>query len=484
VVDLSSASPATFVVRSAAEEPDEDSKTEASADRCPACDCRSSAEEPQDSIAADPARTLPASNGRSAAEFPEDSAAADPTSDSPASNGRSLSEFPEDEVAADPANPNRATDDKCPAADPQEATAEVPSPSLVTSGRCPLADLHEDATDGDAPDEDGETTHIHATLTFYMVPRHRHSRSRSSSAPPHVRARQLLAVALLLVAIAWGVVGLTLSLPLSVGRALVRYILATQAKRISDFLPLSLGVVVSSAAVLAVAKICEALPMVGARAAAVEHRRCGRLLVCAVSMFFTTAASLILVPVGLGTLLLKLALPLKAHSVYHVPIVFLVTDCWSLGLILTKVLCRMVQADVLFRHLHLDFVVISSRVEGSFTNLFFDLAAHRLIWRSLLLPVLERITIHLVFPQAAAQTLLLCCIPEDQEYWRAALLMYCYHVVLGVRLWFAAVPVVRQSLASVRQSIFDAKYLVSTELQNYQPSGGGQSRASEADTRH
>jgi len=262
---------------------------------------------------------------------------------------------------------------------------------------------------------------------------------------------------------------LVLSLPLVVGRALVQYILATQAKRLSDFLPLSLGVVVVSATILASVKISEALPAIVARAATLEQRRCLHVLVCAMSCATATIAALVLIPLGLGSLLLSIVLPLRAHSVFQVPIVFPITDCWSLGLVLTKVVWRLVQTDVALHGLHLEFVATWSEVQGSLTNLFFDLRAHQRIWSNLILPMLSCIAFHLIFPQAAAHSLVRYCIPEEREFTRAVVLMYCYHIVLGARLSVAAVPIVDRWLRGLRQSIFDAKYLVSTELQNYHP---------------
>lgn len=278
---------------------------------------------------------------------------------------------------------------------------------------------------------------------------------------------RLLLVACLLVLLAWGVMLLVLSLPLAVGRAVVHSILATQAKRLSDFLPLSLGVVVFSAAILAFVKVSEALPAIVARAATLEQHRFVHMLACGCSSAIMAIAALVLIPLGLGTLLLNVVLPLKAHSVFQVPIVFPVTDCWSLGLVLTKVIWRLVQTDVILHGLHLELVALWSEVQGSLTNLFFDLAAHRRIWRSLILPLLARIVLHLILPQAVATTIVRYCVPEDFVYVRASLLMYCYHTVLAVRLWVTSVPVAKKWLREVRQRIFDAKYLVSTELQNY-----------------
>jgi len=265
------------------------------------------------------------------------------------------------------------------------------------------------------------------------------------------------------------VVLLVLSLPLAMGRGLVHYILAPQTKRVSDFLPLSLGVVALAALVLAAVTLEEALPTIIARASALERRRWFRLLACTLSSIAMTTVGLVLIPLGLGTLLLKLVQPLKAHSVFQEPIVFLVTDCWSLGLVLTKVIWRMVQSDMALHGLHLEFAAAWTEVQGSLTNLFFNLGAHCRIWRSLIWPLLEVITLHLVFPRATAFTMLLCCVPENYEFIRAALLMYCYHLVLGLRLWLAVVPVLRSWLVDVQQSIFDAKYLVATELQDYHP---------------
>merc|ERR1719203_96353 len=171
----------------------------------------------------------------------------------------------------------------------------------------------------------------------------------------------------------------------------------------------------------------------------------------------------------MGTLLLNVVLPLKARTVFQVPIVFPVTDCWSLGLVLTKVMWRLVQTDVVLHSLHLELVAIWSQVHGSLTNLFFDLAAHIRIWRSLILPLLSRIVLHFILPQVVAHTLVRYWVPEDYVYIRASLLMYCYHAVLGLRLGHAAVPLIDSWLRGVQQRIFDAKYLVSTELQNYHP---------------
>merc|ERR1719195_1999123 len=212
-------------------------------------------------------------------------------------------------------------------------------------------------------------------------------------------------------ALTWTVVILVLALPLAVGRVLVRQVLATQTKRVSDFLPLSLGVVAFAAVVLAAVTLGEALPTIMARVSALERNRWLRLLTCALSSAAMASVGLVLIPLGLGTLLLRLVQPLKAHSVFQVPIVFLVTDCWSLGLLLTKVIWRMVQTDTALHALHIEFAAAWTEVQGSLTNLFFDLRVHSRIWRSLMWPLLEVITLHLLFPRTAAFTLLLCCVP-------------------------------------------------------------------------
>mmetsp|Transcript_43306 Transcript_43306/g.75037 ORF Transcript_43306/g.75037 Transcript_43306/m.75037 type:complete len:197 (+) Transcript_43306:3-593(+) len=196
-------------------------------------------------------------------------------------------------------------------------------------------------------------------------------------------------------------------------------------------------------------------------------------MLCASSFAAMLGATLVLIPLGLGTLLLRLVLPLKAHSVFQVPIVFLVMDCWSLGLVISKVIWRLAHTDVLLHSLHLEFSAVWIDVQGSFTNLFFDLRAHRRVWRGLILPILEMIVLHLVLPRTAAFTALRCCIPEHQEFLRASVLMYTYHAVLSVRILLAAVPATRHWVSGMRQRIFDSKYLVSTELQNYHPQASG-----------
>jgi len=278
---------------------------------------------------------------------------------------------------------------------------------------------------------------------------------------------EIAIVALLLVALAWGVIALVLSLPLSLGRLLVRCILSAHAKKISDFLSLSLGVVVFSAAILAAVKIGEAIPALVTRASALENNRFLHLVVCAISSFTLAIASLLMVPLGLGTLLLRLVLPLKANSVYQVPIVFLVTDCWSLGLVLTKVVWRCVQSDMIFHSAHERFVSIQSAVQGSFTDLFFDTRVHRRIWRSLLLPMMSIIVEHLILPKAVAHTLVLFLIPEDQEYIRALLSMYCYHMYFLLQAGSVLVPITKEYWQEARQRIYDSKYRERTELQNY-----------------
>lgn len=280
---------------------------------------------------------------------------------------------------------------------------------------------------------------------------------------------RFLVVSGLIIILCWVVMALVLALPLSLGRLIVRCVLSTQAKRISDFLPLSMGVVVASASILITVKVCEALPAILDRAATLGSRR--RLLhcvLCTSSALAMSGAVLVLLPLGLGTLLLRVVLPLKVRSVYQAPIIFLITDCWSLGLVLTKVIWRLVQTDMIMHTLHREIMAAWATAQGSLTNMFFDLQAHGRIWRCLVLPLLEVVLLHLIFPYTAAYTFLLCMAgSSSNEYLRAALLMYCYHIVLVIRLWFILLPRIRLWLTEVRQSIFDSKYLVSTELQNY-----------------
>merc|ERR1712217_350915 len=107
---------------------------------------------------------------------------------------------------------------------------------------------------------------------------------------------------------------------------------------------------------------------------------------------------------------------LKACSVFQVPIMFPVTDCLSLGLVLSRVLWRLIQADAILHGLHQEFIVWWSEAEGSFTNLLFDLHAHDRVWRGLIAPLLEVIAAHLLFPWVFAHTILACFFDEDQEF--------------------------------------------------------------------
>ncbi|CAE7466285.1 MIPEP [Symbiodinium necroappetens] len=177
-------------------------------------------------------------------------------------------------------------------------------------------------------------------------------------------------------------------------------------------------------------------------------------------------AETIVLPLGLGTLLLRLMLPLKVQSVFQVPIIFLLTDCWSLGLVLTKVIWRLVQSDVILHNLHREIEAVWEEAQGSLTHLFFNLRAHWRLWRMLVFPMLEAVVFHLVLPRTAVLTLLQFMEP-GHEYLKAALLMYCYHIALTLRITLSAFPRMRLWLGEVRQQIFDSKYLISTELQNY-----------------
>lgn len=249
----------------------------------------------------------------------------------------------------------------------------------------------------------------------------------------------------------------------------MRHVFA-QAGRMSDFAALSLGIVAFSAALLAVVKLCEALPIISANLASMQQRRLARLLLSSLSFTTMAVTAFALIPMGLGTLVLKIMLPIKARSVFQTPVVFLVTDCWSLGLILTKVAWGFAQMESVALHaLSVEFNAIWGQMQGSFTNLFFDLSLHVRIWKGLIAPPLEEIVVQLVFPSALAHTLCLYCIPEQHTFVKAMVLMYSYHAVLSLRLSVAAVPGIRRWLTGVRQGIFDAKYLVSTELQNYHP---------------
>jgi len=273
-----------------------------------------------------------------------------------------------------------------------------------------------------------------------------------------------------LVGASWLTLLLALAVPVTVGRWLVRYTLVAGSPRASgDFLPLSLGVVMLSMAILAVVKAWEALRAVLAHAARLERRVPWRLLLCAASFVAIAATALVLIPLGLGMLTLRLLLPIKTPSVYHSPMVFLMTDCWSLGLVLCKVLSRLIHTGTVLHELHEEAVVIWTDAHGSLTGIFFDLRAHGRAWRGVIFPLLEVVVLYLVFPWAAANTLVRYVLPEHCLWVQAFLLMYCYHIVLAVRAWFVALPIARGWLATVRQSIFDAKYLVSTELQNFHP---------------
>lgn len=282
-----------------------------------------------------------------------------------------------------------------------------------------------------------------------------------------VTPAQMLAFGTILSASAWILIALVLAMPLTVGRQMVRHVLSHQASRLSDFLPLSLGVVVLSALILAGVKFGEAFPTICTRAAAVQNRRCFHFLLCTVSFLAILLVSLIVIPVGLGTLLLRLVLPLKAQSVFQVPVVSIVMDCWCLGLVVGQVLWRLAHSDVLLHSFHVELSVAWAEVGGSLTNFFFDLGAHLRTWRRIILPLVEALTLHLLLPRTIVHTLLWCCMPVEQELLRASMLMLSYHVLLAGRLWLALVPAAKRWVSATRQKIFDSKYLVSTELQNY-----------------
>eukprot|EP00927_Polykrikos_kofoidii_P003230 TRINITY_DN11287_c0_g1_i1.p1 TRINITY_DN11287_c0_g1~~TRINITY_DN11287_c0_g1_i1.p1 ORF type:complete len:1223 (-),score=133.34 TRINITY_DN11287_c0_g1_i1:71-3739(-) len=327
-----------------------------------------------------------------------------------------------------------------------------------------------------APAVEGAGGALDGFVGFVLAVRVQASISSAPVQPPCVSShmnipsvRELLVAASLLVSLAWVCLALLLSVPLSVGRILHRSGISPQADRVSDFLPLSLGVVFLSSVIFGVAKLAQGVSAIGGRVSTVQNQRCLHLMHCIVSFWFMSIMALVLLPLGVGTLLLRLLLPLQSHSGagLMVPVVFLVTDCWVLGLVLTKVAWRLVQTDFIFHNVHLEFVAIRTAVHGSVVDFFLDTSAHRRAWRNIIAPSLEVIVAYLVFPQAIAQTLVLMCIPEDQEFLRAAVLMYCYHVVLGFRLFCVSVSFAREWLGQARQRIFDAKYLVSTELQNY-----------------
>jgi hypothetical protein len=247
---------------------------------------------------------------------------------------------------------------------------------------------------------------------------------------------QILAVGAVLAASAWLLIAMVLALPLIVGRLLVSHCFAhAVASRLSDFLPLSLGVVVLSAMTLAFVKIAEAFPAICHRAAAVQNRRCFHFILCTMSFITIFLVTIFLIPVGLGTLLLRLMLPLKAQSVYQVPVVSLVMDCWCLGLVVGQVFWRLAHSDVLLHSFHAELSGAWAEVDGSLTNFFFDLGAHLRAWRRFILPLLEALTWHLLLPRTVANTLLQYLIPVEQDFLRAALLMFSYHVMLAGRLW-------------------------------------------------
>eukprot|EP00927_Polykrikos_kofoidii_P003231 TRINITY_DN11287_c0_g2_i1.p1 TRINITY_DN11287_c0_g2~~TRINITY_DN11287_c0_g2_i1.p1 ORF type:complete len:1214 (-),score=120.23 TRINITY_DN11287_c0_g2_i1:55-3696(-) len=281
--------------------------------------------------------------------------------------------------------------------------------------------------------------------------------------------RELLVAASLLVSLSWVSFALLLSVPLSVGRFLLRVGVSPQAKRVSDFLPLSLGVVFLSSVVFGVAKLAHSVSAIRTRVSTVQNQRCLHLMYCTISFFFMSVVALVLFPLGIGALLLRLLLPLQSHSAgaIMVPVVFLLADCWFLGLIVTKVVFRLVQTDLLFRGLYQEFAAIRTPAHGSVLDMLLDMNAHRRAWKSIIAPSLEVIVLYLIFPETVGQSLVLMCIPEDHEFLRAAVLMYCYHIVLGVRLALIWMDHARDWFGRVRQRIFDAKYLVSTELQNY-----------------
>eukprot|EP00931_Biecheleriopsis_adriatica_P084651 TRINITY_DN5859_c0_g1_i3.p1 TRINITY_DN5859_c0_g1~~TRINITY_DN5859_c0_g1_i3.p1 ORF type:complete len:1006 (-),score=161.82 TRINITY_DN5859_c0_g1_i3:110-3127(-) len=293
-------------------------------------------------------------------------------------------------------------------------------------------------------------------------------------------ACRVLAVSGLLLVFCWVTMMLVLALPLSLGRLIVRCISPTQAKRISDFLPLSMGVIIASTVILITVKLAEAAPAILEQMSTLGRHRFLHVLACSISAVGIAVAVLAVLPLGLGTLLLRLVLPLKVHTVYQVPIIFLLTDCWSLGLVLTNVVWRLIQTDMAMHALHREIMSLWAEAQGSVTNIFLDLRAHSRIWRTSVLPMLEIVVFHLVFPRTAALTLVHWLGPS-KEYLSAALLMYCYHLVLVVRFWFVAMPMMKLWLKDIRQQIFDGKYLEKTELQNYHPDSLSDSAASPLD---
>ncbi|CAJ1340529.1 unnamed protein product [Effrenium voratum] len=133
------------------------------------------------------------------------------------------------------------------------------------------------AEDPDAPDADGTVGDAEA---------------KSQGLWCWVARGRVLGVVAAAVLCCWLVMAMVLGLPLALGRLMVRFILSSQAKRTSDFLPLSMGVVVASAWILVVVKLGEALPRILEQASALRRHRFLHILTCGVSALGLTLAAL------------------------------------------------------------------------------------------------------------------------------------------------------------------------------------------------
>lgn len=301
-------------------------------------------------------------------------------------------------------------------------------------------------------------------------PRRHSSGSLASERDQGLEREALLEVAAIvgiLLTIAWAAVALMLSAPLLMGRAIVKHIMAV--KGVSDLVPMSLGAVAFSGSLLLLAKLGDAAQAICARLAVARQHRSVHLAVCV--SFATVLTTLIVgvIPLGFGSLTLKLALPLRTSSSTQVPIVFMVTDCWTLGLVITKALWRFAQLDVMFHALHLELAAVATSTQNSPSIFLFDLPSQVRVFVGVVVPVLVELTLHLALPWVLGHTLCLYWLPEGWELLGTRCLMYSYHVVALLRLIVLAVPAGHRWLSDIRQRIFDEKYLVSTELQDYEP---------------
>jgi len=287
-------------------------------------------------------------------------------------------------------------------------------------------------------------------------------------------SRETVARVILLVtmcfAVVFMIVCIAVALPLVVGRALVSACFPAYRQ---DYVPLRTGLTVVGVAVLALMRslewwpglrntgftwprlfqeVCRARGVVLGGVTAVSTN-----VLCTVSTAVLLSVWFVGLPVLLGGVFHLAAIaPLLVET--HQTCVLFPLHCWGAGLIVMKVIFRLVQINVALPELR---AAVSAL--PAWSSLFYSLSMHHALWLRVMPIVLECAVTHVAQPYFVSMVLSECM---PTVWWNVLARKYTFHVMQATRLLCKVAPPCARLIAQAYQTFFDSRYLVARRVMN------------------